>query len=131
KEMQELARVSGGIYRLAGTGEALKLAFDEFRTNLLDVRLRVTSPCHSAEERTVGSAELGGKDQDFGLTHGCSTCRCKDKSLIAITKETAPRLKECEDLTPKARKRIEERVKDGNWVVTIPTSRVDVGPVSA
>src|SRR5205823_3425498 len=41
KEMQELARVSGGLYRLAGSSEALRLAFEEFRSQLLNVRMTV------------------------------------------------------------------------------------------
>src|SRR5207248_351733 len=131
KEMQELARVSGGLYRLAGSGEALKLAFDEFRANLLDVRLAVTSTCHAGEERAVAGGELGRGKQDFALSHGCSTCRCQGKTLLTVTKETVGRLKECEGLTPKGRRLIEERVAGGVWKVTVPTARVNIGPASA
>jgi Thrombospondin C-terminal region/von Willebrand factor type A domain len=131
KEMRELARMSGGLYRLAGSSEDLKLAFDTFRSNLLDVRLAVTSSCHAGEERAVTSADLGRGKQDFALTHGCSTCRCLGKTFLTVTKETAGRLKECEGLTPKGRRLIEERVADGAWRVTVPTARVNIGPASA
>jgi hypothetical protein len=131
KEMQDLARVSGGTYHLAGTGEALKFAFDQFRTTLLDVRLKVTSPCHAGEERDLKSADLGRGKQDFALTHGCTTCRCEDKTFLTVTNKNVKDMDKCEALSPKARRMIEGRVKDGAWTVTIPTARVNVGPISA
>lgn len=130
-EMKELARVSGGTNHFAGTGAALKLAFDEFRADLLDVRLSVKSTCHAPAGRTLKAADLGAGPQDFDLTHGCAGCRCEGKTFLTVTDKNVADLAKCEGLTPKARALIEERVKDGTWSVTIPTSRVNVGPASA
>ena len=128
--MRDLAAASGGTFRIAGTGDALKLAFGRF-ARLPDALVRFESTCHAPFELTVPAGELGKDRQDVLLSHGCATCKCQDKTLLTITKASIGRLNECAGLSPKARRMIEERLADGKWHVIIPNRRVDIGPISA
>jgi hypothetical protein len=130
-ELRDLAEVSGGKFHIAGTGEELALAFDKVETAVPNVRLAVKSTCHSPVELSIPAAKLGGDALDVPMTHGCATCKCTGKTLLTVRKDTIGKLAECNGLSPKARAMIEERVKDGKWCVTIPTSRVNLGEISA
>jgi hypothetical protein len=131
KELRDIAEVSGGTYRIAGTGDELALAFAKIDTAAPDTRLAVTSTCHAPENIVIPAKELGGKSLDVRLSHGCATCKCSDKSLLTIRKDNVARLDKCVGLSPKARSMIEDRVKDGLWTVTIPSVRVNLGVISA
>lgn len=128
--MRDLAAAGGGTFRIAGTGDALKLAFGRF-ARLPDALIRFESTCHAPAELTVSAGEIGKERQDVRLSHGCAMCQCKDKTLLTITNVSVGRLNECVGLSPKARRMIEARVADGKWHVVIPNRRVDIGPVSA
>jgi hypothetical protein len=131
RELRDLAEVSGGKFHIAGTGEELALAFGKVETAVPDARLAVKSTCHAPVDLSIPAAKLGGDPLDVPMTHGCATCKCTGKTLITIRKSTVGRLAECAGLSPKSRAMIEERVKDGKWCVTIPTSRVNLGKISA
>ncbi len=131
RELRDLADASGGLFRIAGTGEELALAFGQVKTETPDTQLAITSTCHAPADVAISAAKLGGAPLDVRLTHGCATCKCSGKGFLTIHKETVGRLGACEGLSPKARAMIEERVKDGRWTVTIMTSRVNLGVISA
>ncbi len=130
KAMRNLAAASGGSFRIAGTGDDLKLAFGRF-ARLPDATLRFEASCHGGAEINVPADELGKDRHDVALSHGCAMCQCADKDLLTITNMSMARLNECKGLSPKARKLIEQRVADGKWHVVIPNRRVNIGPVSA
>jgi len=131
RDLRGLAETTGGTYRIAGSGEALRLAFGNVADQLADVELRVETTCHAPAVLRVPASDLGVRRQDVRLSHGCATCKCSGKALLTITRDTVGRLAECIGLSPKARGWIEARVKDGTWTVTIPNRRVNVGRVSA
>jgi hypothetical protein len=131
RDLRELAQVSGGTFRVAGSGEDLRLAFDRVSDQFPAVDLTLSTTCHAPAEVRVPGAELGLRPLDVRLSHGCATCRCSGKTLLTVTRETAAKLAECDGLSPKARRMIEDRLRGGGWVVTIPTRRVNVGRVSA
>ena len=131
RELRDLAEASGGQFQIAGTGEELALAFGQVKTAMPDSQLAVTSTCHAPLKLAIRAGELGAAALDVRLTHGCATCKCAGKAFLSIRKETVGRLVECDGLSPKARAMIEERVKDGRWTVTIMTSRVNLGVISA
>jgi len=122
---------SRGTYRIAGTGEDLRLAFGQVADQFPAVDLSVRSSCHAPADLHIPGSELGQNPQDVRLAHGCAACKCSDKALLTVTHETVAKLAGCDGLSPKARWMIEERVRDGAWRVTIPTHRVNVGRVSA
>lgn len=129
-DLRELSEASGGRFQLAGTGAELELAFGQVGAAAPDTRLAVTSTCHAPTDVLIPAAKLDEK-LDLKLTHGCAACKCTGKSFIAVGKETVGRLAACEGLSPKARTMIEERVKDGLWTVTVPSTRVNLGLISA
>lgn len=131
QELRDLAEVSGGQFRIAGTGEALALAFEKLGTESRETQLVAKSSCHGPVEIRIPASDLGGAPLEVRMRHGCATCKCGDKTFLTVRKDNVQRLKECQGLSAKARQMIEERVKDGGWIVTIPTRRVNLGVVSA
>jgi hypothetical protein len=131
REYRELAEATGGSYRVVGAGTEPKLEWGAVADRLSGVDLAVRSSCHAPAELHIPGAELGRDPQDVRLSHGCAACKCSDKTLLTVTRESVAKLNECAGLSPKARRMIEERVRDGAWRVTIPTGRVNVGRVSA
>ena len=131
KEMRELAEASGGTFRLAGSADQLRVTFERLGTEFGPVGLRIESSCHAPREVALTAEEVGGRLLNVKLVHGCSACRCGDRSLITVTGKSIADLAKCDGLSPKARQMIEDRVRGGEWVVTLPTSRTALGRITA
>jgi len=124
-ELRDLADASGGTYRAAATGEELALAFRQFGEETPEVKLRASTPNHETADLALAKAEVGRKPVELLLpirgTPGILTVRAANRAD----------LRHCQELSPKARRMIEGRVADGAWCVSIPTSRVNIGDVTA
>ncbi|HUT34336.1 MAG TPA: VWA domain-containing protein [Planctomycetota bacterium] len=125
RELRELAEASGGTYRAAATGEQLALAFREAGQEPGDVKLRASARRHSSADLTLRKTEVGQTPVEL-LLAGRGT-----PGILTIRAGNRADLRHCQDLSPKARRMVEERVADGTWCVSIPTSRVNIGDVTA
>lgn len=124
KELRELAEVSGGSYRLAGTAQELRLAFAELgKIESKGITLRVNSSSHEQKEIAI--------PKETGLTPVTIQLKPVHAPLLTIGKANVSDLKKCEGLSPRARKLIEDRVRDGLWEVTIPSHRTNIGSITA
>jgi hypothetical protein len=124
-ELRDLAEASGGTYRAAATGEQLSLAFRQVGEESPVVKLRASAPDHAAADLSVAKADAGRAPIEF-LLPGRGT-----PGILTVRAANRGDLRHCQGLSPKARRMIEERVADGAWCVSIPTSRVNIGDVTA
>ena len=124
-ELRDLAEASGGTYRAAATAEQLSLAFRQVGEESPHVKLRASAPTHAAADLTIAKADVGRQPVEF-LLAGRGT-----QGILTVRAANLADLRHCQGLSPKARRMIEERVADGAWCVSIPTSRVNIGDVTA
>ncbi len=133
-ELRKLAVVSGGSMRLADPKNNFVLPLGAFTAQAGNLTATVSEPCHLPATLEVPLAEAGLKPRDIALLHQCQCQdkgKAKEKRLLIIGKHNLADLDQCEGLTPRGRKLIQERVADGAWTVTIPTQRVNIAGVTA
>jgi hypothetical protein len=124
KQLSDLAAAAGGSYRTVLDGAQLSRVFRDFGKSLGDVRLRATAPGYEFATAGVDEAKPGTPVRFSLVSSGTS-------GLLTIRKENIGDLSKCPGLSPKARAMIERRVADGEWAVTIPRTRTNIGRISA
>ena len=132
EEMRELALTSGGTC-LTLPAKAEHVGSAAQSTKLVSVKLLVKAQGYETAKIIMPMLEAGKRSANVTLTSACPCHRKKDgpTDLLVITDKNTGDLKRCTGLSAKARRLIEDRVKDGRWTVTIPNHRVNVGGVTA
>jgi hypothetical protein len=123
QELRDLAKVSGGTYRVVGTGEKLALAFAALGKTVATVELEAEAKDQGYEpvKVTIPTAQL--------VSH--EILIEQHNRLLTVRRANLDDLKKCKGLSPKARQMIEDRVRDDAWSVTIPKARVGIGSITA
>lgn len=125
-QLDELARASGGSYQTAGSEEELVIAFERFQRDLDAVGISVVSRNHIPVEKEVSLAVSDPVPIEVRLEPGGYA-----GALMFIGKDNSKDLDLCEELSPKAKKMIEERIESGKWVVLIPNRRTNIAEITA
>jgi hypothetical protein len=125
KDLKELAQVSGGTYSLAGTQEELALTFKSLGDSLADVRGEVSAQGYYTDSLVVPVADLGQGPLTLNLS------RSVEASFLTIKHDNVQDLDLLKELSPKAKRMIQDRVSDARWHVVIPRTRVGVGNITA
>jgi hypothetical protein len=125
-QLEELARASGGSHQVAGSQQELVIAFERFQRDLDDVGISVVSRNHIPVEKEVSLAVSNPVPIEVRLEPGGYA-----GALMFIGKDNSKDLDLCEELSPKAKKMIEERIESGKWVVLIPNRRTNIAEITA
>ena len=125
-QLEELARASGGSHQVAGSQQELVVAFERFQRDLDDVGISVVSRNHIPVEKEVSLAVSNPVPIEVRLEPGGYA-----GALMFIGKDNSKDLDLCEELSPKAKKMIEERIESGKWVVLIPNRRTNIAEITA
>jgi hypothetical protein len=129
RDLRALSEASGGTFHTAGTGDELRLTFQEFARGLETIQVQASAAGYEPAEATLKTATQRQPPLKLRLT--ASHTASHTPGFLTVGRDNLSDLDHAQGLSPKARNMIAERVREGTWIVTIPRQRVGMGSITA